>query len=236
MKILGDSYTISDFRKYVMEKDFGSIPPTSLVIHHTWRPTKAQWQGKKSIYGMKSYYENTKKWNAGPHLFIAEDGVWTFTDMYDVGIHAGVGNSTYKWGKLTGYSIGIEVVGDYDNEIWTGKTKKNALATIKILMDKLNLNYEDIRFHRDFSTKSCPGHAIKKQWLIGELKAMSSDGKQTATVSNTEPSAWAKEAWAWFRRNSFDDSVSPHQEVHAEWVATMIHSFYNKYKGKKIKK
>ena len=166
MKIVNKKLSIKEFEKYVAKKDFGTLPPTFLVIHHTYRPTVKTWNGSRTIQGLKTFYE-AKGWSAGPHLFIAEDGIWLFTDMYDVGIHAGTGNGTLK----SGYSIGIEVVGNYDNKVWSGKTKENTLAVVKALQGRLNITKEEIHFHRDYSAKSCPGHAITKKWLFNQLNA-----------------------------------------------------------------
>lgn len=165
MKILAKKLSLKEFEEYVNKKDFGVLPPTFLVLHHTWRPTKEQWQGATSISGLKSYYEGLG-WSAGPHLFIAEDGIWLFTDMYDVGIHAGAGNGTLK----TGYSIGIEVVGNYDGEVWSGETYSNTVGAIKVLQEKLKISDDKIKFHRDYSSKTCPGSAITKEWVFQQLK------------------------------------------------------------------
>lgn len=249
MKYLGGNKTLSEFRSYVQQKDFGSIPPNEIVIHHTWRPTKEQWKGRNSLEGIRDYYVS-KGWAAGPHLFIAEDGIWLFTDMYDVGIHAGEGNATWKtptgrivkgysggWGaKLQSYSIGIEVVGDYDTDVWTGETKKNTLGAIKVLLETLGLEYEDISFHRDYSSKSCPGHAITKEWLIRELQGLASDGTPTANINTAEPSPWAVDGWEWQKKNSFDLTVHPRQEVTAEWVFAILKSYEDAKSSRKLKK
>lgn len=190
MKIVNKKLDLIEFKEYLDKKDFGSIPPDRLVIHHTWKPTKEDWQGEKSIARLKSYYEKNG-WSAGPHLFIAEDGIWLFTDMFDVGIHAGIGNAMWKnrktgkqwqgWGKdfvnhqLIDYSIGIEVVGNYDGKKWEGRTKQYALGAISLLMEKLKIPNSRIFFHRDFSPKTCPGKAITKDWLIKELKEPSEE-------------------------------------------------------------
>lgn len=164
MKIIGKKLSLAEFQEYTKNKDFGVLPPTFLVLHHTWKPTKDQWAGDKSIKGLKSYYESLG-WSDGPHLFIAEDGIWLFTDMYDVGIHAGEGNGTLK----TGYSIGIEVVGNYDKEVWSGETYSNTVGAIKALQEKLGIPDNKIKFHRDYSTKSCPGWAITKEWVLEQI-------------------------------------------------------------------
>ena len=209
--IINRRLNLHEFRDYVASYNFGSQPADKLVIHHTWRPTKEGWGGSHSIQGLKRYYEG-KGWPAGPHLFIAEDGIWLFSPMRQDGIHAS---------ELNHRSIGIEVVGDYDNEKWSGKTKENTLGAIKILMNKLGIDKQGLRFHRDVSTKSCPGTAITKEWLFGELddfrilpripsRTPAMEG--IASVSAPIPGltslddevmvpVWSAEAVAWVHRN-----------------------------------
>src|SRR3990167_6870786 len=202
MNIICRALTLDEFRRYARNYDFGKVKPNMLVIHHTWRPTKQEWKGERSIQGLKNYYEQ-KGWKAGPHIFCSDDAIWLFTPMNEIGIHAGSGNSTYKWGKLIGYSIGIEVVGDYDVEHWTGKTYENAIGVIKELMSLLNVPTEDVRFHRDFNPgKSCPGHAITKEWLFQELAKIDTEGKPIHPP--TEVSPWALDGWLWQKELGLD--------------------------------
>lgn len=150
-----------DFLLYVEDKYFGTMPPNKLVIHHTWKPTIADWKGQSTFLGIKKYYER-KLWNKGPHIFIAPDGIWLMTDMSKNGYHAGViGN----W-----LSLGIEVVGDYDHVKWENPIKDLALFVIDTLQKRLKIPDNEIKFHRDYSTKSCPGNAITKEWLMQELE------------------------------------------------------------------
>lgn len=239
MQVVGKCLTLDEFRRYAREFAYGSIPPTSLVIHHTWNPIKSGqpvragntdrgiWKGARSIDGLRTYYEG-KGWSAGPHLFIAEDGIWLFTPMSDVGIHSGEGNAKYKWGRLQSYSIGIEVVGDYDAERWSGQTLTNTLGVVKVLMGHLKIPTESVYFHRDFPSakKSCPGAAITKDWLFAELSKLDSDGEFVG--ANGEPSAFAKEAWEWQRGLGIDGSILPGQTVTAEAVFTWIKKLKDK--------
>jgi len=189
MRILAKKLSIQEFSIYLNNKAFGNTPPDSIVLHHTWKPTKQDWRGQYTIESLKKFYER-KGWSAGPHIFVAEDGIWLFTDMYSVGIHAGEGNATYKHPdgrtysgyavpssmsdshnfRLKSYSIGIEVVGNYNQEVWLGDTRENAFYCIDLLMRKLNISNENLFFHRDFSPKTCPGTAISKDWIINEIK------------------------------------------------------------------
>lgn len=165
MNIVNRKLSLSDFKAYISSFNFSPLNPTKIVLHHTWRPTVEQWQGQRSINGLKTFYEG-KGWSAGPHLFIGEDGIWLFTPMNQTGIHASEGN--YK-------SIGIEIVGDYDKAVWQGEIKKNVVGVVKALMEKLRIKDDMIKFHRDYSTKTCPGTAITKEWVLTLLHESSED-------------------------------------------------------------
>ncbi len=195
MEIINRKLSLQELEDYVATYNFGTLPANKLVIHHTWRPTKEQWQGQKSINGLKAYYEG-KGWGAGPHLFVAEDGIWLFSPMRKDGIHAGT---------LNPRSVGMEVVGDYDTAKWEGETKYNALGAIKVLTEALHLAEKDIFFHRDASPKSCPGWAITKEWLFAELQAFHKRPKIPAYPRTTDElliPSWAVEAVAFVRQNS----------------------------------
>lgn len=213
MQIVGKRLTVDEFRTYVWGYDFGPLPPNKLVIHHTWRPRVADWQGERSVAGLKAYYER-KGWPAGPHLFVAEDGIWLFSPMRHDGIHAGALNTR---------SIGIEVVGDYDAQVWSGATKQNSLSVIRALLDRLNIPTSAIYFHRDASPKSCPGRAITKEWLLSELAALghatipvgvggplpTDDEIRITTNVSMEVPDWAKESVTFVQEHGLFEIRTP---------------------------
>ncbi len=189
MEILNRRLSLQEFKDYAAGYDFGPLPPDKIVLHHTWRPTKAGWQGERTILGLKKYYEG-KGWPAGPHLFVAEDGIWLFSPMRHNGIHAGA---------LNARSVGIEVVGDYDAEVWSGNTKTFALGAVRILMDRLGISAANLFFHRDVSSKTCPGRAITKEWVLGELDLTDVSTFHDVATSISAPvplfiPEWAREA------------------------------------------
>ena len=144
--------------------------PTRVFLHHTWKPTRESWNGASTIYAMKRYYEQQRwrdlggklreGWTAGPHLFVADDGIWLFSDIrYD-----GVG--------VLGHNTGtrhLEMVGNYDDELPSGATLQNTIAALGILHVKLGLDIANLNFHRDFSSKTCPGRAVTKAWIIPQV-------------------------------------------------------------------
>lgn len=162
--------TVEEFSAHLQAHNPNIAPwATGAIVHHTYRPLQSQWRGRATMDGLKNFYIG-KGWDAGPHLFIAanspnpaDDGIWQLTPLNMVGIHAGVCNSHY-WG--------MEVVGDYDNEVWSEQTKHFAVAAIGELFKwrALSVTASSVKGHRDCnSPKTCPGNAIDlnnvRQWI-----------------------------------------------------------------------
>ncbi len=169
--------SIAEWKSYVASYDFGPIPPTKLVLHHTWKPTVADWRGLASMKGMQNYYRGLG-WTAAPHIYVGPDKIWLATPMSEVGIHAGSGNSGTTNG-VWWYSIGLELVGNYDSQRPSGILWEQAKAVMGELSKRVGVPPQQfISFHRDYSSKSCPGWAITKEWVWGEV---------TAYTNNTKP-------------------------------------------------
>lgn len=170
MVIDGRVMSESQFVAYIEGLVMPDPLPTRIFLHHTWKPTKESWNGASTIYAMKRYYEQQpwrdlggklrEGWTAGPHLFVADDGIWLFSDIrYD-----GVG--------VLGHNTGtrhLEMVGNYDDELPSGATLSNTIAALGILHVKLGLDIANLNFHRDFSSKTCPGRAVTKAWIIPQV-------------------------------------------------------------------
>ncbi|MFP3895432.1 MAG: N-acetylmuramoyl-L-alanine amidase [Anaerolineales bacterium] len=169
MEIDGRVMTQKEFVGYVESLNFYP-PPSRIFLHHTWKPTQKSWRGRDSIMAMKAYYERQiwqdsdgrfhEGWTAGPHLFIADDGIWLFSDLRHDGV--GVYGHNYR-------SRHVEMVGDYDEKQPSGATLENTIAALGILHERLGLDIQDLNFHRDFATKSCPGWAVEKRWIIPQV-------------------------------------------------------------------
>jgi hypothetical protein len=159
-----------------------------VTVHHTWKPTPAQWRGRASIEGLKTFYEHKDPpWDAGPHLFIVhgspnpnDDGIWQMTPLNMTGIHAGAICNSTTWG--------IEVVGDYDVLPWSLQTRHLVVGAIAALFKwrKLVITPNTLKGHRDcHSPKSCPGNAIDmakvRQWVMDD---MSTDILPTVTTQS----------------------------------------------------
>lgn len=168
--MIGRVLSIPDWLTYVASYNFGPIAPARVVLHHTAVPTVAQWAGLRSMQGMQRFYAG-KGWTAAPHIYVGPDGIWLFTPMKDVGIHAGIGNSGYSGGKFW-YSIGVEMVGMYDSVRPSGAIWEGAKAVLGGLSKRLGIAPRQlISFHRDYTNqKSCPGWAVTKDWVWPEIE------------------------------------------------------------------
>lgn len=159
MEIINKCLTKEEFEGYVGDKQVDR-EINKIILHHTY-DTIEEWQDSEvSTDYYKEMYEE-KGWEAGPHIFVAPDGIWLFTDINKTGVHANEGNAN---------SIGIEMVGRYNDKLPSGKIWGEAKAVIKRLLEKFDLSLEDIHFHREYKPKKdCPGKAITKGWVKGEL-------------------------------------------------------------------
>jgi hypothetical protein len=172
MQIDGRVMTPDEFAAYVEGLEFPDPLPNRIFLHHTWKPTVESWRGRSTILAMKAYYEKQlwwdsqgrlhEGWTAGPHLFVAPDGIWLFSDLRFDGVGA-YGNN-YR-------SRHLEMVGDYDRVTPSGAVLDYSVAALGILHHRLGLDPRKLAFHRDFSTKSCPGWAVRKEWIIPQVEA-----------------------------------------------------------------
>lgn len=171
MQIDGRVMSPSEFVAYIEGLEMPEPLPTRFFLHHTWRPTRESWHGHSTILAMKRYYEQQlwrdaqgrlrEGWTAGPHLFVADDGIWLFSDIRYDGV--GVYGHNYR-------SRHLEMVGNYDERLPSGPTLRNTIVALGILHEKFGLDIRNLCFHRDFSSKSCPGWAVHKEWIIPQVE------------------------------------------------------------------
>src|SRR5258708_36069633 len=109
-------------------------------------------------------------WSAGPHLFVDDHQIWVFTALTMAGVHSPA------WNKL---SLGIEMLGDYDGELFSSgrglQVRQNAVAAMATLCAVLGLdpsNPSMIRLHKEdplTTHKFCPGKNVVKQDILQEV-------------------------------------------------------------------
>lgn len=169
--------TLQDFWRHLWAHD-PSIAPWArgIVLHHTIKPGLDDWTGRANVERLLRYYRDEvvwtddqgkrrKGWPAGPHLFIAPDGIWQLTPLNLPGVHA---NSANAW------AWGVEVVGTYDRQGWPPPIAELTLGAMAELLRwrSLPADAATVAPHREFNpTKSCPGKAIDMTIVRGALAA-----------------------------------------------------------------
>ena len=192
--------TVAEFAAHLARHE---RPPwcRMVVLHHTWVPTVAQWSGRRSMDGLRDYYAGLG-WEAGPHLFVAPDGIWQGSPMDRPGVHANAANPR---------SIGVEVVGDYDPAPWAEPIRSLALGTLDALLSWLGLTPADIAPHRQFNPKkSCPGRAI----VMDEVRAALSAPRYTpASPLLGSPLGTVSQAIDWLTPRSTNYDAAAIEEI-----------------------
>lgn len=171
-KNVGKVWSNSSFEEYLKTIK----PPTwakSVTLHHTASPSLAMRPiglTAQHINNIASYYKNKLGWSSGPHLFIDENDIWGMCPLTEYGVHAVSFNRN---------SIGIEVLGDYDEE---NPKENRGLECWKLASDATYLllkwlglkpNTKTVLFHRDDpkTSKTCPGKKVQKDWILEMVKA-----------------------------------------------------------------
>lgn len=144
-----------------------------ITIHHTWKPTQADWRGRRSMDALERFYRDTKKWAAGPHLFLAPDGIWAGTPLSHTGVHAGVCNPSM---------IGLEIVGNFDHSPWDIGLRERIYALLVVLLHWMGKDERAVKGHREcLPNKSCPGTAINLGTVREQLADRLFDGRFVVT-------------------------------------------------------
>lgn len=193
LKIDGRLMNEQQFRQHVSTLKFaGAFKPLRIFLHHTDVPTLSSWEGAKTIEAMRHTYESWG-WEAGPHLFVAPEGIWLFTPLNQEGIGVS-GHNPGSWH--------LEMVGNYDQVKPSGAVLEYTLWALKILYNRLGVDWRGLYFHRDYAAKTCPGSVVTKEWVLQQLGAVMgfSDGlpsEELATDAKTlvNKARWWVEEW-----------------------------------------
>jgi hypothetical protein len=116
-----------------------------------------------------SFYRDQQHWSAGPHLFIDDKKIWTFTPLTVSGVHSP------SWNKR---AIGIEMLGNYAVDSFSTdrglKVRQNAVAAMATLCAVLGLDPATTKLHKEdiATTHDCPGKNVKKAEVIADVQAL----------------------------------------------------------------
>ena len=129
--MLGIQTDEKGLREYLeKEKPFAEI--RQIILHHTYRPTTEQYRGLATIQGIWQYHTKTCGWSdIGYHLLVGPEGaIWLGRPIDREGAHAKGQN---------GDSIGISMIGDFDDEKLGEKQRLATTAALRALLERYEL-------------------------------------------------------------------------------------------------
>lgn len=142
-------------------------------MHHTWRPTRAQWKGHETIVGMWRHHTVKNGWrDIAQHLTIDPEGGLWLGRSWNLGPVSATGHN----GSSAAGPFMFEMIGDFDTgrEPFDGPQKEAALKVCALVLDRFGLPTSALRFHRQMAQKSCPGTGIPYEQALREVEELRS--------------------------------------------------------------
>ena len=167
--IVAKSFAPDTFESYCHMLHWITWRPSFIVLHNTAAPNLAQRPTgltEQHIRNLESFYRDTQKWSAGPHLFIDDKQIWVFTALTVSGVHSP------SWNKI---ALGVEMLGDYESESFShGRglaVRRNAVSAMATISAVLGLDPQGMRLHWEdpLTTHKCPGKYVLKDEVIAEV-------------------------------------------------------------------
>jgi hypothetical protein len=179
--IVGKSFSPDAFAQYIGTVDFGLWRPSFVVVHNTGAPDRATWDGwhrrtppitdLRWAKNLERYYKG-RGWSGCPHVFVTPAGLLVMNHLSRRGTHSPSWNSV---------SWGVETVGDFDRDHFSGSIKDNLVGVLAILHAAAGLQpipfergVRGLHFHKEDPNtehKRCPGKNIVKADLIRNVQA-----------------------------------------------------------------
>lgn len=144
-------------------------------MHHTWRPTRAQFKGHETIVGMWRHHTSNNGWrDIAQHLSIdPQGGLWLGRSWNLAPVSATGHNGSSANGPFM-----FEMIADFDTgqEPFDGPQKEAALKVCALVLDRFGLATSSLRFHRQMAKKSCPGTGISYEQTLLDVDALRTGG------------------------------------------------------------
>lgn len=202
-----------------------------LHIHHTYKPSHKDFNGKNYIAlqkGMYNYHVNQLKWSdIGQHVTLMPDG-WFVTGRDFFMMPA----SIKGWNKG---AFAVEMLGNFDEgqDLLQGEQKDSMLKLIRYFISRLGT--DSVKFHNEGPgvTKTCPGTSIDKMSLIEEAM-----GKEWI-FNDVDADRWSSKYIQAVKalgimKGRPDGSFDPEGNLTREEGAVIMARLYENITGKKV--
>jgi len=250
-------HTVAEFADYLRDwRERGAVLKATF-LHHTWSPAASDYQGIETVRSIQRYHVHARGYSdIACHAYTAPDG--TVYNARPPSTNNCACQAPEKpvsaWPealrRISGgqrdwpnaYGFGIETIGNFDAE---DPTQSVAMKTsLDVLAEEHRLwgiPVERCFFHRDVSSKSCPGNRVSREWVHAELRKRLEGEPVSDTVkiilgTGPEPAAVIDSANARIEEGVLRADVRPLLEalgytVHAQHVATQAKLYIEEAAG-----
>jgi len=140
-------------------------------MHHTWKPSRADFKGHETIVAMWRFHTQTNGWrDIAQHVTIDPEGfVWLGRNWNLAPASAAGHNGNAEFGPFM-----FEMVGNFDQHCdpFDGAQREAALRVVAAVQRRFGLASDTLRFHNMMSAKSCPGSALDYAAIVAEVEAL----------------------------------------------------------------
>ena len=151
----------------------------SVIIHHTWRPTAAQYRGLATVQGVRRYHMQVRGWSDnGYHFMIGPPGdIFRCRPLARAGAHC-LGQNQH--------SVGLAYIANFDEENPAEyRGLQMGQKVVATLLERFELAPDDIYFHRDYADKTCPGTRLDREPYRQQVAAL--ERQRTETLHPCSP-------------------------------------------------
>lgn len=189
-------------------------------MHHTWKPSRSEFEGHKTIVAMWRFHTRDKGWrDIAQHITIDPDGwIWLGRNWNLPPASAAGHNGNNEFGPFM-----FEMVGNFDKgcDPFDGQQRETALQVIALVQNRFGLASDSLRFHSAMSTKSCPGSSLDYAEIVAAVDARKTTIGARAPTSRQprpgpfpdEPDVAMEEAMRSLGRSPFDGSEPADAEL-----------------------
>jgi N-acetylmuramoyl-L-alanine amidase len=187
-----------------------SMLPRYITIHSTGNPNSTARNERGWLTNPSN--KRTASW----HIAVDEKEAIEAIPLNEVAWHAGDGS-----GQGNRASIGIEIC-ESGNRV---KTLENTVKLVATMLKERNWGVDRLRRHHDWSGKICPRILQPNNWAGWEQfkrdvqKELSGGGN---VAGKDQPSAWAKNAWDWAKKEGLLDGNRPKDNLTREEFAVVL--------------
>lgn len=218
----------------LFEKMLDSFPFTRRInavhMHHTWKPTRSDFNGHDTIVAMWRYHTQENKWrDIAQHITIDPQGfIWLGRNWNLPPASAAGHNGNADFGPFM-----FEMVGNFDKgrDPFDGPQRETALQVVALVQTRFGLAADTLLFHNAMSAKSCPGSSLDYSQILAEVESRKSAIATWAQASRQtrrspfpdEPDLAVDEAIRAASRASFDGTEPADAELSHREHDSILH-------------